>query len=334
MPPEVEMPNLKEALETNDQPQAPVAGQGIPEGELDQATEDDSFSFVTEAFEELNQDDDSPEADQNIPQNDAKSGEQEPPQAAPKEQPQSDAKEPPQPVQQVQPVQPQPGQAPQQQPVPQQPVANPQGSPDATQALNALHQALGEKRDEYIKQTASSLEATFTEDDINEFHDNPKVALSKLGARLHHDIVHNMMGMIAAKIPEVVHGLMTVQKESSAREDAFFAEYPHLAPHRSNPQFASIAAMVRQTNPQADAQTYSRLLATMAGTYFGAQPQPQQHTTQRQPQRRAPPGYVPAGGNNPAPAQRQNRPAPGSADYWGMTYDLDEATEDGRINGL
>ncbi len=334
-----DVPNLTAALNGGDPPASgPVEENGLGQvmpagsGEIDAPTEEDSMSFVLDAFDATDD-----EGTDEIPEEQvAKPSGEGQPEAVPQQ-----VAPPVTPPENVQPTQP----APQEQVVPaaqppgatQEPQAAPgqqppvQAGPSDQGAFQALQQAVNDKREAYIQATASDLESTFTDEDIDEFHNDPKKALSKMGARLHHDVVSNILGMVAAHIPQEVARITAARDIHREREEKFFADFPHLKAHRNT--VMQVAPLVRQLNPKADDAEFARLLAMAAQMQAGVNPQAQVPTAPQAPARRAP-AFQPAGGRQPAPNVQQQRPANGSADYWGGMDEIIEATENGRFMDL
>lgn len=314
-----------------------IENQGIPDEQIDQPIEDDAMTFVLDAMDVTEDgidtpvegaDDDSAGVDGGEPAQQAQpqaDGQPQPQQPAQQAQPAQDGQQSQQPAQPVQ--QGLPGQQPNQ----QQAQPPQQAGTDPTQAFHNLQQALEAKRKEYIEATAQSLEGTISDEDVQEFHDNPRKALAKLGAGLHHDVVNNMMGLIASHIPQVVMGLVQANHQNMAKRNAFFAEYPHLEAHES--AVGQIALTVRQMNPQLDSQQFGRMVAAIASQQLNLQPAQVAQQPQGQPQRRQP-TFQPAGGRQPAPTPQQQRPSVNGQTNWGYVDEIIEAQDGGRMSGF
>lgn len=340
-----------------DPPSAPVqADQQKGDGVVDPPVDPDESSFVLDMFDNI----DAPSAEdllaesgivQDLPGATPAPAPQQP---QPQGQPQSPAAAQPVPAgqpqetviqQQVQPAaQPVAGQqTPQGQPagtpgqgVPQAPV---QGQGPAQPApggeIEALRAAVEAQRENFINVAARSYAETFTDEDVEEFQANPKVALSKMGARLHFDIVQNTLGMLSAQLPKMMSGMVAAHKASSQQEDVFYTANPDLRDHDS--KIRPIAQMYRQLNPNMPAQEFMNGLAAMARMQLGLQaPAPQQPVTPTpqpvaQPQRA--PAFRPAGAAVPAQQPPASGQTNGQVNQWGFMDMILEADADGRLDG-
>lgn len=227
-----------------------------------------------------------------------------------------------------------PGQAAPQAAAQGQPSAQPQVNP-----IEALRASVEAQRENFINVAAQSYADSFTEEDIEEFSSNPKVALSKMGARLHFDIVQNTLGVIAARLPEMMTGLMQAQQAHKQAEDAFYSKNPDLREH--DEKIRPIAQMYRQLNPTMPQEQFMANLAGLARMQLGlvqVQPQaPVQNTAPQpvvpaQPQRV--PAFRPAGSAVPVAAQRQAGASPNGQglNEWGMLDVILEADQAGRLD--
>jgi hypothetical protein len=228
-----------------------------------------------------------------------------------------------------------PGQAAPQAAVQGQPAAQPQVNP-----IEALRASVEAQRENFINVAAQSYADSFTDEDVEEFSSNPKVALSKMGARLHFDIVQNTLGMVAARLPEMMTGLMQAQSAHKQAEDAFYGQNPDLRAH--DDKIRPIAQMYRQLNPTMPQEQFMANLAGLARMQLGlVQAQPQapvqnpapQPVVSAQPQRV--PAFRPAGSAVPAAAQRPAGAQPNGQglNEWGMIDVILEADQAGRLDG-
>lgn len=147
-----------------------------------------------------------------------------------------------------------PGQAGTQPAAPQDPLAE-------------LQVNLEAQRETFIKAAAKSYEDTFTDEDVEEFQLSPKVALSKMGARLHADIAQNVLSMVAQQLPRMIMNTNQVQSVHKQAEDEFYTEYADLKQHQQT--VMTVAAVARQMNKDMPAPEFKKLVAGMVRASLG-----------------------------------------------------------------
>lgn len=150
-------------------------------------------------------------------------------------------------------------------PVQSQPgAATPQPTVAPGQELNALRGEITKNREKVIEVLQKAYEDTFTDDDMVEFASEPKKALSKMGARLHVDLVQNMLGTIANQLPQMVIGMMEAQKQHATAEGVFWDKWPQLDREKDKPAVMQIFQVFRQMNPTATAEQAIQMVGAQA----------------------------------------------------------------------
>lgn len=190
---------------------------------------------------------------------------------------------------------------------PAQPTADP---------LTAIQEGVAKNRDKFVEALSKHYESTFTDEDIEELQTSPKVALSKMAARLHVDALQNQMAVVAKNLPMMVTGIIKAHQVQTNAEDTFFKQFPQLDRAKDYQTVQNIAAAARQINPQMPHEQFVQMVGAMACQYLGrpvagapapaAAPQPQAGRPA------APRGFVPAGGGA-IPTQPA---APGKGNPW------------------
>jgi hypothetical protein len=192
--------------------------------------------------------------------------------------------------------QPQPQATPVQAPVQGQPAA--QAVAPAANPIEALRASVEAQRETFITAAAQGYAQTFTDEDVQEFAENPRVALSKMGARLHFDIAQNTLGMISSQLPQMMAGLIQAHQVQASSEDEFFNSYPDLKPHKA--AIAPIAQAYRHLNPSMPKEQFVQGLVALSRMQLGLQPQQQAaQPVQQQQQPVKPQAFRPAGSQVP-----------------------------------
>jgi hypothetical protein len=194
-----------------------------------------------------------------------------------------------------------------------------------------LQQEVEKVRDQFVKENSEALYKTFSDEEKETLGEDQAKLLAQMGARLHHDIVSNVLGMVSAKAPEMVLGLLHAQRENQAKEEEFFGEYPHLKAHKD--QLTKLAPLVAQQWPEAKGAEFKKKLAQSAAVFLGITPTGAPPTRPTQPAAR-PPAFQPAAGRGPGAApQAPTRLPPGATD-WGSYDEIIQAEQEGRLSNL
>lgn len=123
---------------------------------------------------------------------------------------------------------------------PVQPQVQPGPTPD--QILAYRQQMLAAVEQQYA----------FSEEDATALQVEPEKVLPKLAARLHANILDNVMRTVAQQAPMLVAQQLRERNETQAAEEAFFSRWQDLRPHADKVQ--QVAQMWRQMYPQATMQ--------------------------------------------------------------------------------
>lgn len=133
----------------------------------------------------------------------------------------------------------------------------------------------------------------------------PETVLPKLAAKLHQEVMANVLAMVQAQLPQAVDSITTAKVRESEAKTEFYSAWPELRGYEQ--QVLAAGAMFRQINPSAPKETAIQAIGQLAMQALGlSRSAPQaQPTTPPAPQ--ATP-FTPAGGRSggtPPP-----RPAP------------------------
>lgn len=216
----------------------------------------------------------------------------------------------------------QPG-APQQQP----------GSEGAsTNVLEALRAEVDKNKDVFINALAQEV-YKLDQSDMDELDAQPAVAIPKLLAKSHFNIVQNVLGTLAAQIPHVVGGVLEARKKQESLEDEFFTRWKDSGLDRSKhrQQVLQIAQAYRQLNPNATKDQMMEFVGAQAVVMLGLHKQPAVQPSGMQPQAAKPlvpqpAAFQPAGQGVPAAVT----PAAQSSNPWERTFEMlgDEPDEE------
>lgn len=108
-----------------------------------------------------------------------------------------------------------------------------------------------------------------SDDEVTQFQENPKVALSKLAARLHYEVVMATQNGLAAIMPSLISGAMERTTRETQNENQFFSAWPQLKAAKERDPAAEQAILssieaFRRTNRQADMATVIRQAGLLA----------------------------------------------------------------------
>lgn len=277
----------------------------------------DTESFVLDAFEQMQNDDDGyegpVEGQIDTPVETPEEPVAETPKAAPKapaETPTVPAKAgdatPPKPVEPQQTVQPQ-GAA------PEPPARAPaQAAPDE-QTLHGLAQALESQRGTFAKALADQ-RYKLTPEDIERFNTEPDKFIAEMAGRVQVETTQSMMRVLWNQLPSIVTTIVAQKVETDRAEHAFWDANKDLDKAKHLELAKNAGALFRKSYPQADEATFHRNVGQMVRGMLGMtalalQPSapgqtnghtPPQIQTPGRVVRQVQPSYIPAGHAAPA----------------------------------
>lgn len=177
-----------------------------------------------------------------------------------------------------------------------------------TEFLEDVGKKLAESEASYIEALATSTYG-MTEEEASAVLTEPEKVLPMLAAKAHVTIVRNVMASLAQVIPGVVAGVTEARKQSNDVLDKFFAEHPALDREKDYQTVLQFAQLYRQQNPNADFETMSKTVGTMAMVHLGRSPSAAPAAAPAAPAAAAPVAtYSPAGRATPV----SPTPAPSS----------------------
>jgi hypothetical protein len=184
-------------------------------------------------------------------------------------------------------------------PQPPQEAQQPQFTPEQ---IAAAEQA-------YMQQLASFY--TFNEDDAVRVQTEPEKVLPQLAARLHMDVMKNVMAQMQAAVPQMIQQMQAVNTREQSAQELFYKAWPELKGF--DQQVLQVGRMFRQMNPNASPDEAVKRIGEIALATLGMQRQ-QAQAQQQQPQQQAFRPSVPGRVSSPAPAQ----------DFWGNMAEEEE----------
>lgn len=216
----------------------------------------------------------------------------------------------------------------------QQPAVQPTGQPAPQAAapgneLQQLAAAMEAQRENFVNKAAQSYVGSFSDEDVEALAGaDPAAAkqtLAKMAARLHADIVQNVLGMMSQQVPVMVSRMQVVAQQHRQAEDDFYRQYPDLQPHDA--AVKQIAAGLRQANPGMTQEMFIPMLVAMARQYAGSQAPVQQQQQQAPAQVRMAPPFQPAPARS---SPRGGQPFNGqSQNQWSVIDQIIEAEDRG-----
>lgn len=167
--------------------------------------------------------------------------------------------------------QPQPSSQAQQAPVPPTPQApvEPQAQAPAVPQVppegmfQHLEQEVAKNREVFEKALQEQV-YKLSDKEQDELRDNVEVAVPKLMARMHVNVVQNMLATIAQQLPQVVGGLVQARTRSAERENSFYQRWPQLDRAKHGDTVKQLARSFMHANPTADFDTAVRMVGAQA----------------------------------------------------------------------
>lgn len=205
-----------------------------------------------------------------------------------------------------------------------QPVATPQaaaaqaavqpqpgaGTPEqpAGDLIAQVRSRLDENRETFAKALAEQV-YPLSEEDCNNLLVEPQKVLPQLAAKVHLEVVQNVLGTLSQVLPGVVFGVQAAQRQQTELEDRFFQAWPTLDRAADYTEVMNLARVFRQQFPAASAEEMIQQVGAMAVVKLGKLPAAQaaQAPAAATPAAQA---YRPAVGTPSAvqPAQRSDNP--------------------------
>jgi hypothetical protein len=193
-------------------------------------------------------------------------------------------------------------------------------NPDEAAALNQPQQMEQQQVQFTPEQIAAAEQAyadklasfySFDEDAALRLQTEPEKVLPQLAARLHMDVMKNIMTQMQMAVPQMIQGITANNAREQSAQNVFYTAWPELKGY--DQQVLHVGRMFRQMNPNASPDEAVKRIGEIALATLGIQrptqaqaPAPQQ----QQAFRPSVPGRV------SAPAQAQ--------DFWGNMSDDDE----------
>jgi len=103
-----------------------------------------------------------------------------------------------------------------------------------------------------------------TEQQVDEFREDPNAVLPQMAADLYLDIYNNLMENMGKNIPHMMTGLMQQQQAQQAHEQAFYNAWPQLAKGEYVDTVQRISQNYHALNPKADAETAIKEIGAQA----------------------------------------------------------------------
>lgn len=200
------------------------------------------------------------------------------------------------------------------QPVPATPAQPVEAPAQGVGYIQEVRKALDAGRESYTKALAEHY--AMSEEEASAVLTEPEKVLPQLAARVHLEVVQNVLGTIAGVLPGVVLGVQQAQVQHKQLEDQFFTAWPQLDRQADMGTVMSLAQAWRAANPTASAEEMVKNVGAMAIVKLGKLPAapPAQQVA---PAVTGQPAYRPAvGAPSPVqPAQVDNNP-------WGEMAEL------------
>lgn len=192
-------------------------------------------------------------------------------------------------------VQPQPGAG-----TPEQPAGD---------LIAQVRSRLDENRETFAKALAEQV-YPLSEEDCNNLLVEPQKVLPQLAAKVHLEVVQNVLGTLSQVLPGVVFGVQAAQRQQTELEDRFFQAWPTLDRAADYTEVMNLARVFRQQFPAASAEEMIKQVGAMAVVKLGKLPAAAAQAPAQQATPAAAQAYRPAVGTPSAvqPAQRSDNP--------------------------
>lgn len=165
-------------------------------------------------------------------------------------------------------------------PVVEQPTVEPPAPLDPAKVL-ADYQEWRGKAETLLAEQHYNL----TDEQAEEFDTDPGKAIPKLAAKLHMEVMHQSVAMIANLLPRILANVTAVQTDQSEKEKAFFKDWPELIEHRD--QVERHGAVYMQMNPKATFKEFTRDVGAQVAVSQKVDLSKRQQTTAETPKMKA-----------------------------------------------
>lgn len=140
-----------------------------------------------------------------------------------------------------------------------------------TEFIDQVRSKLNEGREIYTKALSESV-YKMTEEEAQEVLTSPEKVLPQLAARVHLEVVQNVLGTMAQTMPGVISGLLQAQKQNTEVMDQFFQKWPQLDRVKDKATVYEVAKVYRQLNPQATMEEMFQAVGATAVVKLGKLP--------------------------------------------------------------
>lgn len=181
--------------------------------------------------------------------------------------------------------------------------------PEIPQGVQFTPEQIAAAEQAYMKQLASFY--AFDEDSAVQLQTEPEKILPQLAARLHVDVMKNVMAQMQGVLPQLVQQVQSVSTREAGAQDLFFKAWPELKGY--DQQVLQVGKMYRQMNPNASPEEAVQRIGELAMTAMGMQ--------RKSAQAMAAP--APQGAFRPSVPGRVSAPAP-AGDFWGSMVEDEE----------
>lgn len=181
----------------------------------------------------------------------------------------------------------------------------PQGSADP---LTSFVQKLDANEDAVV-QALTQQRYALDSATVEEIQTNPEVAIPKLMARTHVNVIKATIGFMAQQLPVLIDGLLTARNTHTQLEDKFYATWPQIDRTKHAAQVAQFSQMFRMMNPKASTEDAIKAIGAQIVVALGlpVQGQPAQQQQRAPAQPNAAP-FMPAAVSTPPAPTQQNTP--------------------------
>lgn len=212
------------------------------------------------------------------------------------------------------------GQQPQEQQTPTTPAASEQPQGDY---LTQVRGEIDKNRQVFTNLLAEKTYAMSEEESRTLFEDPGKV-LPQLAAKVHLEVVQNVLGTLGNVLPHLVSGIQAANAQNQSYLDQFWNAHPTLDRKADHASVMQIAQLFRAQHPNASFEEFTKTVGNIAMVQLNKLPVAAQAAPVAAPAARVAPGaqaFTPAA--NGAPPAPQAKPT-GEA-YWGaFAQELDE----------
>lgn len=145
----------------------------------------------------------------------------------------------------------------------QQPPTQTAGNEQQGDMLASVRAEVDKNRDTYTQLLAEKVYG-LSEDDAKTLFEAPEKVLPNLAAKVHLEVVQNVLGTLAQILPSQIAAVQQVQSQQNALLDDFWNSHPTLDRKTDHQHVMQLARLYRAQNPNASFEEFKRVVGSQA----------------------------------------------------------------------